>query len=94
MRTKFIKSSGNVFKDLGFDDAEAEVLQFRADLMADLRIYARDSGLTQAQIAKKLGITQSRVSDLIRGRWEKFNLETLIKLERRLGRKVSLKLVA
>lgn len=94
MRTKFIKSCGNVFKDLGFDDVEAEVLQFRADLMADLRIYIRDSGLTQAEIAQKLGITQSRVSDLVRGRWEKFNLEMLITLEGRLGRKVSLKLVA
>jgi predicted XRE-type DNA-binding protein len=94
MKTRFIKSCGNVFKDLGFDDAEAEVLAFRADLMADLRMFIRDSGLTQAQVAEKLGITQSRVSDLVRGRWEKFNLETLITLEGKLGRKVSLKLVA
>jgi len=59
-----------------------------------LRLYIEKNGLTQAQAAKKLGITQSRVSDLIRGKWEKFNLEMLITLEAKLGRKVNLKLVA
>jgi predicted XRE-type DNA-binding protein len=45
-------------------------------------------------VAEKLGISQSRTSDLVRGKWEKFNLEFLITLEARLGRKVSLKLAA
>ncbi|HTR00455.1 MAG TPA: helix-turn-helix transcriptional regulator [Candidatus Acidoferrum sp.] len=94
MKLKMTKSCGNVFKDLGFDDAEAEVLQFRSNLMIDLANYIENCGLTQSEVARKLGITQSRVSDLVRGRWEKFNLETLITLEGRLGRKVSLKLVA
>lgn len=94
MKPKMTKSSGNVFKDLGFDDGEAQALAMRADLMSDLRIYIEKSELTQAEIAKKLGITQSRVSDLARGRWQKFNLEMLITLEGRLGRKLSLKLVA
>lgn len=94
MKTKITESCGNVFKDLGFDDAEAEVLQFRSMLMMDLTDYIANCGLTQAQVAKKLGITQSRVSDLVRGKFNKFNLEMLIMLEGRLGRKVSLKLVA
>lgn len=94
MTMKITESSGNVFKDLGFDDAEAAVLLMRSDLMIDLRTCIEKSGLTQAQIAKKLGITQSRVSDLVRGRFEKFNLEMLITLEARLGRKVSLSLAA
>jgi len=90
----FVKATDNLFKVLGFPDGEADVMLMRANLMADLRTYIRDSGLTQTEIAEKLGITQSRVSDLVRGRWEKFNLEMLITLEGRLGRKVSLKLVA
>lgn len=89
-----VKPMDNLFKVLGFPDGEADVMMMRSDLMADLRLYVRDSGLTQAEIAKKLGVTQSRVSDLVRGRHEKFNLEMLITLEGRLGRKVSLKLVA
>lgn len=89
-----VKPTDNIFEVLGFPAGEAEVMLMRSDLMIDLRIWIEKSGLTQTQIAKKLGITQSRVSDLMRGKWEKFNLEMLITLEGRLGRKVSLKLVA
>ncbi len=66
MKKKTTKSSGNVFVDLGFDDAEAAVLQMRANLMSDLRLYIESHKLTQAQAAKRLGIGQSRVSDLVR----------------------------
>jgi predicted XRE-type DNA-binding protein len=63
MKKKTTKSSGNVFVDLGFDPAEAAVLQMRANLMSDLRLYIEKQKLTQAQAAKRLGIAQSRVSD-------------------------------
>jgi predicted XRE-type DNA-binding protein len=88
MRNKFTKSSGNIFLDLGFDPAEAAVLQMRAKLMGDLRLYIEKNNLTQADAAQRLGIAQSRVSDLVRGKWEKFSLEMLITLEARLGRTV------
>jgi predicted XRE-type DNA-binding protein len=93
-KEKITTVSGNVFADLGFDAAEASVLKMRSTLMNDLRLYIEKNGLTQVEAAEKLGITQSRVSDLIRGKWEKFNLEMLITLEAKLGRKVNLKLVA
>jgi predicted XRE-type DNA-binding protein len=88
------KSSGNVFLDLGFEPAEAIVLQMRANLMADLRGYIEKNKLTQAEAAKRLGLAQSRVSDLVRGKWEKFSLEMLITLEARLGRTVRVELAA
>ncbi len=94
MKEKIITTSGNVFQDLGFDTAEAAILQMRSALMNDLRIYIEKNNLTQSDAADKLGISQSRVSDLVRGKWEKFSLEMLITLEARLGRKVSLKLAA
>ena len=94
MKKKTTKSSGNVFLDLGFDPAEAAVLQMRANLMSDLRSYIEDNGLTQADAAKRLGIAQSRVSDLVRGKWDKFSLEMLITLEARLGRTVQMNLAA
>ena len=88
MKNKTTKSSGNVFVDLGFEPAEAAVLQMRANLMSDLRLYIEKHKLTQSEAAKRLGIAQSRVSDLIRGKWDKFSLEMLITLETRLGRTV------
>lgn len=94
MKTNVAKSSGNVFIDLGFDQDEAAVLQMRANLMSDLRLYIEKRKLTQAQAAKQLGIAQSRVSDLVRGKWDKFSLEMLITLEARIGRKVRVEFAA
>jgi len=94
MRTKSTPSSGNVFLDLGFEPDEAVVLQMRAELMGDLRVYIEKNRLTQSDAAERLGIAQSRVSDLVRGKWEKFSLEMLITLEARLGRTVRVELAA
>jgi len=94
MKSKSKKSGKNIFIDLGFEPAEAAVLQMRANLMSDLRKYIEDNDLTQAEAAKRLGIAQSRVSDLIRGKWEKFSLEMLITLETRVGRTVRVQLAA
>jgi predicted XRE-type DNA-binding protein len=94
MKKKPTKSSGNVFVDLGFDPAEAAVLQMRSNLMSDLRLYIEKKNLTQAAAAKRLGIAQSRVSDLVRGKWDKFSLEMLITLEARLGRTIRVEFAA
>jgi predicted XRE-type DNA-binding protein len=94
MKEPIIDSSGNIFSDLGFDPAEAAILQMRAKLMNDLRDFIRSSGMTQMEAAERLGIAQSRVSDLVRGKWDKFSLEMLISLEARAGRKVNLELAA
>lgn len=94
MKEKITKSSENVFIDLGFDAGEAVVLQMRAKLMNDLRDFISSSGMSQTEAAKRLGITQSRVSDLMRGKWDKFSLEMLVSLEARLGRKVTLDFAA
>lgn len=89
-RVKVTKSSGNVFVDLGFSREEAEVLAMRAELMARLRALISERGWTQQEAAKRLGISQSRVSDLVRGKWEKFSLDMLITLAARAGQRPSL----
>ena len=86
------ESSGNVFEDFGFEAGEAAILQMRARLMADLREHIRSNGMTQTEAAQQLGVTQSRISDLMRGKWEKFSLEMLITLAARAGRQVTLEL--
>ncbi|NTW78382.1 MAG: XRE family transcriptional regulator, partial [Syntrophaceae bacterium] len=63
------ESSGNVFTDLGYSPDEAAIMQMRADLMADLRKFIKTKKLTQTDAAKIFGVSQSRVSDLITGKW-------------------------
>jgi predicted XRE-type DNA-binding protein len=87
---KVTQSSGNVFADLGFDNEEAVLLKLRADLMAGLRVTIAERGWTQQQAAEHLHVGQSRVSDLVRGKWEKFSLDMLVTLAARAGRKVEL----
>ena len=94
MSKTVVHSSGNVFVDLGYSPDDAAILQMRADLMADLRNFIKAKRLTQAKAAEILGISQSRVSDLIRGKWERFSLEMLITLATRVGMHVTLKRAA
>jgi predicted XRE-type DNA-binding protein len=94
MSESAIKSSGNVFVDLGYSPDEAAILQMRADLIANLRKFIKARKLTQSNAAAMLGISQSRVSDLARGKWEKFSLEMLIILAKKTGMRVTLKTAA
>ena len=83
--TDIVEAGENLFLALGFPPHEAEVLQLRADLMGRLRLWIKDSGLTQAEAAEKLGITQARVSNLVRGHWQKFSLDMLLTLAIKAG---------
>ena len=94
MKKPIVKSSGNVFLDLGFSPEEAAILQMRSEIMADLRKIIKNKKLTQVKAADVLGISQSRVSDLIRGKWENFSLEMLIALATKAGMHISLKRAA
>jgi predicted XRE-type DNA-binding protein len=92
MDEPIFESSGNVFADLDLEPAEAAILHMRAKLMNDLRAYIQSTGMTQTEAAEMLGIAQSRMSDLMRGKWDKFSLEMLITLEARAGRQVTLEM--
>lgn len=91
-KEKIIESSGNVFADIGFSPEEATIMAMRAELMARIRETIDAEGWTQAEAAEHLGIGQSRVSDLVRGKYEKFSLDMLVTLATRAGRHVELAL--
>ena len=80
MTTKIRRSSGNVFADLGFPAEEAEHLRIRADLMIALSRVIQDRGLTQVKAAELFGVSQPRVSDLVRGKVDRFSIDTLIEM--------------
>ena len=88
---KAVNSSGNVFEDLGFDTSESENLKLRAQLMRELETLIHNKRLTQSDAAELLGIQQSRVSDLVRGKIDRFSIDMLVKLLAKTGRHVEIK---
>jgi predicted XRE-type DNA-binding protein len=77
-KVKRTKSSGNVFRDLGFGPKASENLLIRAQLMTEIEKYIQKEKITQAEAAKRLGVTQPRISDLIRGKLHLFSVDILI----------------
>ena len=90
MTTKIQRSSGNVFRDLGFPDDEAENLKIRTDLMVRLSKLIATRGLTQAQAARLFGVTQPRVSNLVRGKIDRFSIDTLVAMLGHAGVRVQI----
>ena len=78
-------SSGNVFLDLGFSPAEAEYLLLRSRLMLMVAEVLQTRNLTQAQAAKLFGVSQPRVSDVVRGRVARFTIDALVEMLARAG---------
>lgn len=89
MTIEFRESTGDVFRDLGFDSGEAQELRLRSDLMIRVQDIVRKLPGSQAQIAQQLGTTQPRVSDLLRGKLHLFSLDFLAQILTRLGAHVS-----
>ena len=90
MTTKIRRSSGNVFRDLGFAAEEATNLKVRSDLMIRLSKLIDGRELTQAQAAALFGVTQPRISDLVRGKIDRFSIDTLIAMLGHAGVKVQI----
>ena len=88
--TKIRRSTGNVFQDLGFAPDDAENLKLRADLMIELSKLSKARRLTQAKAAKVFGVSQPRVSDLVRGKIDRFSVDTLVAMLGHAGAHVEL----
>jgi len=88
--TRIRRSSGNVFRDLGFSSEEAENLKMRTDLMIRLSKVIQTRRLTQAQAADLFGVTQPRVSDLVRGKIDRFSIDTLVAMLGHAGVRVQI----
>jgi predicted XRE-type DNA-binding protein len=89
-RIKVTRGSANVFRDLGFGKAEAENLRLRSELMFRIDGFCRESGMTQAEAAKMLGLTQPRLNALLKGRISLFSLDALVNIAGRAGLSVKL----
>ena len=84
------RGSGNVFADLGFNAEEAQNLLLRSQTMMAVSLWYEGSGLTQAQAARMLGMTQPRLNQLLKGKIGEFSLDALVNLATRAGMRVGL----
>ena len=78
--TTITMGSGDVFTDLGFSPAESRNLRLRSQMMTALRKFIEKEGLTQADAAKRLRVSQPRISNLTRGKISRFSLDTLVNM--------------
>lgn len=75
-----IKGSGNVFADLGFSPAESHNLLLRSRMLTALSDHIEKQGWTQAEAAKRLKVSQPRISDLVRGKIGRSSMDTLVNM--------------
>lgn len=72
--------------------AQAENMRLRSSLMMALKDYISRQGLSQSQAAKLFGVTQPRVSDLLRGKIDLFGLDALVNMVANTGQHVELRI--
>ena len=85
--------SGNLFRDLGFPEGEARTLALRSELMISVEKVVKESRLTRASAARRVGIALPRLNALLRGKLGQFNLDTLVAIAARAGLRVELGIV-
>ena len=85
---KVTPSSGNVFADLNLPNPEERLVKATIALSIEELIEKR--GLTQAEAGAILGLPQSSVSNLVRGKLEKFTIDRLLRYMRKLGYDVTI----
>lgn len=85
MSTSEFKSIWDAIEDT---DAARANMKARAEIMIALQQLLEKQAGTQGRKAKKLGITQPRLNDLLRGRIDKFSLDALVNLASRAGLKI------
>lgn len=79
----------NVFEQLGFDSQESANLVVRSDLIRALEKHINTGQMTQSEAAKLMGVSQPVISDLMRGKIDKFSIDKLVNMASRAGLSIS-----
>src|ERR1700688_585427 len=86
----YVKSSGNVFADLGLPDAEERLA--KAELARQIEHIIKKKRLTQERAAKILGISQPKVSALLHGKLAGFSMDRLLKFLMALDQDIEIRI--
>lgn len=90
--TTITKGSGKVFGELGFSPAQSRNLRIRSEMVTALRKFIEKQGLTQAEAARRLKMSQPRISDLKRGKISRFPIDTLVDMLFEAGLQVAVRI--
>ena len=82
------QGTGNVYADLR--SAEAEEMLVKAQLVTKISDVIRQRGLTQAKAARLLGLSQPKISNLLRGQFRGISEQRLLRCLTRLGRDIEI----
>lgn len=72
---------------------EADNMKLRSELMMSLKEHIARTGLSQSQAAERFGVTQPRVSDLVRGKIDLFSLDALVNMASKAGLHVEMRVL-
>jgi predicted XRE-type DNA-binding protein len=84
----------NVWDAIMDTPQEALNMKLRSELMMQIRQSIEANGWTQKKAAKQLGVTQPRISDLLRGKIDLFSLDMLVNMLASMGEEVEIKIKA
>lgn len=88
------ESFASVWDAIADTPEAAANLRIRSELMRKIAAIVEEGGWTQVEAAQRCGVTQPRISDLLRGRISRFSLDALVNIAAALGRRVHVEIEA
>lgn len=92
MADEIVEPSDNIFEVLGFEKEEAENLRIRARLMQEITSFIKDKDMTIRGAAAFFGVSHPRISDLQKGRINKFKIDYLLELLSKAGKRMTIQI--
>ena len=94
MKKMAVNRYDSVWDALADTPEQAANLRARTELMQKIAAIVKENGWTQVEAARRCGVTQPRMNDLLRGRVSRFSLDALVNLATAIGRRVHFELDA
>ena len=84
----------NIFEDLGFKPRKATKLKIKAQLMCQISEWIKDKNLKQEDASNLLYVSRPRVSDVMRGKLDKFTIDALVDMLEKTGKHVTIQVTS
>ncbi len=79
------EANKDIFSDLGFSREQSGKLVIKSYLMMQVEVFIKNQGMTQEQASKLMGVSRPRISDVMRGKIDKFTIDALVDMLTKAG---------